>query len=865
MEADRHRSADSRAAARTARPFSSREIALLGLMAALWGAIEISVGGMIKSWHIPFGGALLSTFGVVVLLTARASVPRKWSSLIVGVVAAGIRFASGFGGAMFAALGIVAEATIVECVLSFLPRGQGARILAGVLAVLWALAHPFLVQGYLAGLGPEKVYSFTISPIAGEGPLGSGQVLLVVFFLMLIHISLGVSAVMFVDRILLAPYARARRRGAGEARPEGERAKTSRGGTTSALLLLAVVLVSAASSPAQAQVADDANPVAGGPSTDDAYTLPELTVFGTRLLGPYSVFYLGPNDIEDAGAEDLSEALELVPGMVVRTDSRGEARLSTRGLAEREMVVLVDGVPIADPYTGSVNSAMVLSGALGAVRVIKGPAASVYGANALGGIVEVTTVAQDRSGFAYQLAGGSDGRHSGYVSGGGRLGGLHLAGGIAANARSDFRLPGSFESARWEDGGLRQFSGHEQVLVWGRGSWSLGPRTTASLSTQVADGRHDVPASAVSDRPRFWRFPYWRETRTVGSLGWRPSDDLMVEGRVYYGTNDNELAAYSDPERTVRRWLSSVANRALGGYAFSEFRGIEGQRISAGINMREDRASLQPDVAAPWSDYRATTASVFGQDILSLGADDRLSFALNSDMMLGEDRSLGSWNPQASWSHRLNEELSLRLLVGGKTRFPTLKEWFSPEIGNVNLRPERSASVEVEVARRTSSGSRLSLLAFSQRVRDMIVSAGSGSPAENLGAVDSWGAELGVRQRLSSVLDVDLNLAMTSAKDTDGNAEVPLVPKTMCSLSASYSQGPGSCLARIVRVGSRRGLTDGTLAPYVLMDLRGGLDTRLGEVFLGVENVFDVLYEDEDGFPQPGRSFEVGISRELYH
>ena len=101
-----------------ARRFTSREIALLGLMAALWGAIEISVGGMIKSWHIPFGGALLSTFGVVVLLTARAGVPRRCSSILVGIVAAGIRLASGFGGAMFAAIGIVAEALIVEGVLS---------------------------------------------------------------------------------------------------------------------------------------------------------------------------------------------------------------------------------------------------------------------------------------------------------------------------------------------------------------------------------------------------------------------------------------------------------------------------------------------------------------------------------------------------------------------------------------------------------------------------------------------------------------------------------------------------------------------------------------------------------------------------
>ncbi|MFH1864579.1 MAG: hypothetical protein ABIK85_01725, partial [Candidatus Eisenbacteria bacterium] len=166
--------------------FTSREIALLGLMAALWGVIEITVGGMIKTWHVPFGGSLLSTFGVVILLTARGSVPRRWSSILIGVVAAGVRLASGFGGAVFAAIGIVAEALIVELVLSLWPSSRlRARLLAGILAVMWALVHPFVVQGYMAGLGPAKVYSFTIGLIAGQESLGSGQALLVFLSFML--------------------------------------------------------------------------------------------------------------------------------------------------------------------------------------------------------------------------------------------------------------------------------------------------------------------------------------------------------------------------------------------------------------------------------------------------------------------------------------------------------------------------------------------------------------------------------------------------------------------------------------------------------------------------------------------------------
>jgi hypothetical protein len=49
------------------------------------------------------------------------------------------------------------------------------------------------------------------------------------------------------------------------------------------------------------------------------------------------------------------------------------------------------------------------------------------------------------------------------------------------------------------------------------------------------------------------------------------------------------------------------------------------------------------------------------------------------------------------------------------------------------------------------------------------------------------------------------------------------------------------------------------------MDLRGTYATAWGDFFVGVENALDVLYEDEEGFPQAGRRFEFGVMRELYH
>jgi iron complex outermembrane receptor protein/outer membrane receptor for ferrienterochelin and colicins len=846
-------------------------------MAALWGVIEITVGGMIKPWRVPFGGALLASFGVVILLTARANVPGRWSTLLVGIVAAGIRFTSGFAAAQFAAIGIIVEALIVELVLTFSPRQkQAARMLAGILAVLWALVHPFLVQGYIAGIGPATMYRDTIGRIAGSASPGAGQALLVLFFLIVVHTALGVSAVLFVDKILLAPGRRAgvpigrklSGRGRHKSRPPGSGG--AGGGTAAGIVAIAAALLLAAAPGARAQ---DAGPSLGAGNgaaeTTDAgakpiYALPEITVFGSRLFGPYSVFEIDEGDIQDVGADNLAEALELVPGMVVRTDSRGEARLSTRGLGEREMVVTVDGVPISDPYTGSVSSQMVLSGAMGAVNVTKGPAASVYGANAIGGVVAVTTAGLGRTGIGFQLVAGNDGRYSGYVTGSGSVGPVHLSGGVAANSRSDFTLPESYEPEDWEDGGTRDYSSGEELLLWSNASWGLGENADASVSVQVADGRRDVPASTSSSRPRYWRFPYWREVRTIGSVDWRPDEFLFVEGKLFYGTNNNQLAAYSDFDRTDPTWLSTVSNEAYGGYFFSEYLGIEGHKLSAGLNLREDIAGLQRDVELDWNQYESTTMSLFGQDVFRLGKSNRVALALNTDLMAGEERFLVSVNPQASWSRALPAGYGLRLLGGLKTRFPTLKEWFSPEIGNPDLRPEKCAAVEAELSKRTTAGSRFSLLLFEQWVRDMIVTSGWGEPARNLGSVTSWGAEFGAEHHVTRDFRVDVSLALTSARDDDTKDPVPLVPRTTGAVGASYRHGPYQAIARVARVGARSDGRGGSLPAHVLTDLRGVVETRWGNFFAGVENLFDVLYEDEIGFPQPGRRFEVGVMRDLY-
>ena len=66
---------------------STRELATLAVFGGLWGVVEISLGSVLKTLNIPLSGVVLAAIGLTVALTGRVFVPKKGSTLFIGVIA----------------------------------------------------------------------------------------------------------------------------------------------------------------------------------------------------------------------------------------------------------------------------------------------------------------------------------------------------------------------------------------------------------------------------------------------------------------------------------------------------------------------------------------------------------------------------------------------------------------------------------------------------------------------------------------------------------------------------------------------------------------------------------------------------------
>jgi len=131
---------------------TTRELATIAVFGTLWGLSEISLGSVLKSFNIPFSGAVLSAIGLTIALAGRVFVPKKGSTLFVGVIAMLLKLFSLGGVIIGPMVGIFSEALVAEIVLSL--TGKPRRVsflLAGALGVTWTLVQPFVTGPLLFG------------------------------------------------------------------------------------------------------------------------------------------------------------------------------------------------------------------------------------------------------------------------------------------------------------------------------------------------------------------------------------------------------------------------------------------------------------------------------------------------------------------------------------------------------------------------------------------------------------------------------------------------------------------------------------------------------------------------------------------
>ena len=605
--------------------------------------------------------------------------------------------------------------------------------------------------------------------------------------------------------------------------------------------------------------------------------------------------------LDEQRPASLPELLERAAGVQVRRQG-GLGSFSTasiRGSTTEQVQVFVDGVPLNQALGGGVDLGRLLVGGVERVEVYRGAVPARFGGNSLGGVVNLQTRAPSaHPQFRLQGMGGSFGtwQASGSVSGPWR-GGNYLGLVEGTGSRNDFSFHddngtpynlADDERTRRRNSdfvGLRSLLKAERP--WGRRRVQL--HHTFDLRHQGIPGIGNYQARQV-------RFDSWQDLSQL-ELSGPLSGSSRYEGSVYHALQQD---SYKDPKGEVGTGVQRYRNTTRGAGAQGALHLLWGTRALATLTGRARGEGFAPrDLLRPRAhlpDSRRYSGLFGGEGEMALWGGrahlvlgsqveflrDRLVNTAGLSLLEGrtKNKETAMLGGQAGGEGRLGQAWKLQVHVGRYQRPPSFYELFGDRgavIGNTDLRREQGVHWDTGLSYAPRQGGNLRLLEvayYHKDTRDLIrfvQNSQQVSRPYNIGRALVQGVELRGEVDLRG-LRLSGNYAYQQALNHspfpfEKGKDLPNAPRQSFDLRAEAILG-GRKFYYDLNGESRQFLDRANLRPVASRLLHTlGLTLCPGaglEVSGEVRNLRGDQVEDLWGYPLPGRSFFVMISRNFH-
>lgn len=579
-----------------------------------------------------------------------------------------------------------------------------------------------------------------------------------------------------------------------------------------------------------------------------ADALGPVVVSATRSEQPITdviadVTVIDRDAIDRSGAAAVADVLARVPGVTVNRNGGPAATTNVylRGAEGRFTAVFIDGVRIDSQSTGGATWNAIPLSQVERIEVLRGPAAAIYGSDALAGVVQIFT-RQGEAGFfpGGRLGVGSDGTRELGVSLRGGTATVDYALGLGVERSDGFNARPSGNPDR---------DGYRSESLSGRLGWRVAAGHKVDLtvldSRQRADYDGFMPELDDQSRHRL---------RTVG-LQWsaRWSDTWITRAGLTRGTDRYETTPLSYlTETRVSTWL--LRNELKMGPGW----------LSVDLERRDDALHNRSTVPAR-TDRR--------QNALALGYGLRVGpHTLQANARHDDDSEFGGQaTGLLAYGFDLSRTLRLTASAGTAFRVPTLFQRFSI-YGTPDLEAETARNLEAGV-RWQSGQDRLAVVVYRNRVRDLIdYVSGPGDCINGVGDYAGCYGNVG-RARYAGLtfsggtrvgpLNLGASWDLMRPKNELSGKWLARRARTQAMLTADTHLEGWRLGGELQYVGARYNDAANTkrLPAYALFHLTAsrplGRDWRL---LARIDNVTDRAYESVLGYATAGRTVFVGAT-----
>jgi vitamin B12 transporter len=426
-------------------------------------------------------------------------------------------------------------------------------------------------------------------------------------------------------------------------------------------------------------------------SASEGAGLDEVTVTATRTPNTIgdtlaSVTVLNQQDIELRQVLSLQDLFVGLPGLQVSNNGGlGKATsVFVRGANADQILVLVDGVRMGSATIGTTSFQYLPVDQFGRVEIVRGPMSSLYGSEAMGGVIQLFTQRPTTDGLNVQAdasygshATSSYGGRADVVSGGLTFG---LSGNnLASNGYAD--CTGAPPTATFGGAGCFVNDARPDGYHSASSSAHLGYRLNDTSDIEATFMRSEGGTRYAGDYTDHESFVE-QEASVAGH--WSPVAALRITAQIGR-SHDNELDTLDGVEPpgnlldTTRNTASIQADWTI----------VAKQIVTLGTDYLKD--SIADDADFPVTSRRIS--GVFGEYQGTFGPQQLAISLRHDDNTQYGDKTTGS----AAWGYRFADTLRVTASYGTAFQAPSFDDLYYPYYGNPLLRPETSHSVEVGV------------------------------------------------------------------------------------------------------------------------------------------------------------------------
>jgi vitamin B12 transporter len=573
--------------------------------------------------------------------------------------------------------------------------------------------------------------------------------------------------------------------------------------------------------------------------------LDEIVVTATRMPQPLvqtiaDTTVLNEQEIRKSGAPDVPTLLRSLAGVEV-SQNGGLGKVSStfmRGTNSSHTLVLLDGVRINSATDGRTALEHIMLDNIERIEVVRGNVSSLYGSEAIGGVIQLFTKHRHGAPAFNASAGfGSHGtqRFSGGYSGSIDANSFGVNMGITKTDGISAINTSIKPTANPDNDGYDNTTFNAQL----KHTFNAGHQLSASVFTTSADSQYDNAFGMPTDL-----------NNTQAAI-----EKLSL-------TSDNQLSAMWHSKLNWARGTDD-SNDILNGVQTSRFNTANSQLSWQNELTVSDKQRI--NLAAEQLSQVVTSDTLFTQtkrNVNSLLAGYVGEYGTQQvQLNLRQDRysDFGTANTGLlGYGVSLANNLRATASVSNAFKAPTFNDLFYPGFSNPNLRPERAQNKELGL-HYAAAGQSVNFSYFDNRISELIVVNSTFTSVDNINKARIDGLELSYVANFS---DTHLKANMTSQNprnEVTGKV-LPKRAKTFGSVTASHDYGLWNLGLELRYSGIRQDGTH-TLTSYQLLNLNAGykVNTHLN-ILARVDNLFNRNYTEAYSYNTLGRTLFVGLS-----